>query len=224
MNDSDFVAHASHEMRLPLTVLKGFAETLQHHPDMPQEMIQNVAEKMVSASARLEKLLQSLLWLADAENGGALFQPVQLFPLVLTCKELVLAAHPEAQITVACDLCDKKEIAVMGESTLLELAVLNLLENGIKYSPKPAVIEVSLSQTDQTAVIAIQDHGIGIEPKDLPHIFDRFYTVDKERSKKMGGVGLGLAIVKSIVEKHGGKISVSSELDKGSRFQILLKN
>ena len=221
MNNSEFIANASHELRLPLTVLKGFAETLQNHPDMPQEMIQNVAEKMVFASARLEKLLQSLLWLADAENADAAFLSVQLFPLLLTCKELALTTHPEAQITV---VCDNKEIAALGESTLLELAVLNLLENGIKYSPKPAVIQVSLSQTDQDVVMAIQDHGMGIEPKNLPHIFDRFYAVDKGRSKKMGGVGLGLAIVKSIVERHGGKISVSSELGKGSLFQILLKN
>lgn len=221
MNDSEFIANASHELRLPLTVLKGFAETLQNHPDMPREVIQNVAEKMVSASARLEKLLQSLLWLADAENGDAAFRPVQLLPLVLTCKELVLTAHPEAQITV---VYDKREIAVLGDSTLLELAVLNLLENGIKYSLKPAVIQVNLLQTDQGVKIAIQDHGMGIEPQDLPHIFDRFYAVNKGHSKKLGGVGLGLAIVKSIIERHGGHISVSSEVGKGSLFQILLKN
>jgi signal transduction histidine kinase len=111
---------------------------------------------------------------------------------------------------------------VRGDSDLLELVISNLLDNAIKYSTPPAHVEVELSLLANEACIAIKDRGIGIPAQALPHIFERFYAVDKARSRKFGGAGLGLSIAKTIVEKHGGRIAATSELGSGSCFTIAL--
>ncbi|MBX9743772.1 MAG: sensor histidine kinase, partial [Chlamydiales bacterium] len=151
------------------------------------------------------------------------FQPCDLLALVQHCKNTLLTIYPEVSV----DIRQKGGRArALIDSDLLELAIMNLLENAVKYSPAPAQIEIFLEMEGDSKVrIAVQDHGIGIPERDLPHIFDRFYTVDKARSRKSGGAGLGLSIVKTIIEKHRGTIDVRSEMGKGSRFTLeLLRN
>jgi two-component system phosphate regulon sensor histidine kinase PhoR len=111
---------------------------------------------------------------------------------------------------------------VDADADLLELAIMNLLENGVKYSKPPAHLTIHLGEKKNEVIIAIEDQGIGIPPEDVPHIFERFYTVNKAHSRRLGGAGLGLSIVKTIVDKHEGTLSVTSVLGKGTTFTITL--
>lgn len=217
----DFVANASHELKTPITIIKGFAETLQDIPHLSKEMLGEITEKIVRTCGRLDRLVKSLLTLSDIENFSEdRFCAYDLFSLVEECKEILLAAHPEVSLEIQ-KMCPK--VSILVEPDLLELAIMNLLENAVKYSPTPAQIKVLLELSDADHVrIVIRDYGIGIPEKDLPHIFDRFYTVDKARSRKSGGAGLGLSIVKTVIDKHKGNIKVSSELGKGSCFVVTL--
>lgn len=216
----DFIANASHELRTPITIIRGFAETLQDLPDMTPEMMHDITEKIVKTCGRLEKLVKSLLTLSDIENlSEQNFRAVDLIPIVENCKHLLLTAHPEVEISLNCEL---HRAPIIADADLIDLAIMNLLENGVKYSHHPAHIELSIRRSGDQILFNISDRGIGISESDLLRIFDRFYTVDRARSRKSGGAGLGLSIVKTIVEKHKGSIAVVSQLNKGSAFTIAL--
>ena len=216
----DFIANASHELRTPITIIRGFAETLQDLPELSQEMLKEITEKIVRTCMRLDKLVRSLLTLSDIENlSQERFKPADLVLLMENCKHHLLTANPNVQITTQSEM---EAAPIIADADLLELAILNLLENAVKYSPSPARIEMDLQKEGEEVYLKIQDKGIGISHTDLVHIFDRFYTVDKARSRKSGGAGLGLSIVKTIVEKHRGKVKVTSELHKGSTFTLIL--
>lgn len=218
----DFVANASHELRTPITIIRGFAETLQDIPNLSPEMLHEIMEKIVRTCGRLDNLVKSLLTLADIENFSTdRFKEIDLMPLVENCKHLLLTAHPKAKVIV---IHETEQAIVRADGDLLELALFNLLENSVKYSAKSPSIEIEISHVGDQVHLSVRDRGIGISEKDLSHVFDRFYTVDKARSRKLGGAGLGLSIVKMIVEKHKGKVIVASELGKGSEFTIILKH
>ena len=216
----DFIANASHELRTPITIIRGFAETLQDHPGLSPQMIRDISEKIVRTSHRLENLVRSLLTLADIENFPLeKLQSTDLVSIAEHSKQLIMTASPDARIAFATDL---ERAPIVGEPHLLDLAVMNLLENGIKYSSSPAELALSIRKMGNEVHLIIQDKGIGIPEADLPHIFERFYTVDKARSRKSGGAGLGLSIVKTIVEKHHGTVSAVSQLGFGSTITIRL--
>jgi two-component system phosphate regulon sensor histidine kinase PhoR len=216
----DFVANASHELRTPITIIRGFAETLQDLPNISQEMLQDIIEKIVRTCIRLDKLVRSLLTLADIENlSEDRFRPVNLIPLVENCVHNLLTVNPSVQVSVRCDV---EAVPIIADPDLFELAIMNILENAVKYSQEPARIEISMEIVNQEVYLRMKDHGIGMSEKDLPHVFERFYTVDKARSRKSGGTGLGLSIVKIILEKHKGKIIATSELGQGSTFTFVL--
>lgn len=216
----DFIANASHELRTPITIIRGFAETLQDLPELSQEMLHDITEKIVRTCGRLDKLVRSLLTLADMENLSVdRFKATDLIALAENCKHLFLMAHPTAQLTIQCEL-DRASIAA--DTDLFDLALLNLLENAMKYSQAPVQIEMGVYREGEELYLSVRDWGIGIAKSDLPHIFDRFYTVDKARSRKSGGAGLGLSIVKTIIEKHNGRVTVASELGQGSVFILAL--
>ncbi|MDP1608738.1 MAG: ATP-binding protein [Chlamydiales bacterium] len=217
----DFVANASHELRTPITIIRGFAETLQDLPNLSPEMFREITEKIVRTCGRLDRLVKSLLILSDIENlSEDSFQPCDLLSLIEHCKNTLLTVYPDVSVHIQQKGARARAVI---DSDLLDLAIMNLLENAVKYSPAPAQIEIFLeAEGNDKARIVVQDHGIGIPEKDLPHVFDRFYTVDKARSRKSGGAGLGLSIVKTIIDKHRGTIDVRSELGKGSCFTIEL--
>ena len=215
----DFIANASHELRTPITILCGFAETLHDRPNLPTEIIQEISGKILKTSLRLEKLLKSLLTLSNVENlSKDSFHPVDLLALVQHCKAVQLTLHPEASISVH---SDEKEAFALVDSAIFEMAIMNLMDNAIKYSSAPAEIAIRI-RIGPRITVEIEDKGIGIPEADLAHIFDRFYTVDKARSRQKGGAGLGLSIVRTIIEKHGGHIAVFSQIGKGSQFRITL--
>jgi len=215
----DFVANASHELRTPITIIRGFAETLQDLPEISQEMLAEITEKIVRTCIRLDKLVKSLLTLADIENlSRERMQEVNLVMLAENCERTLLTAHPNAHVKLH---SEEGEVLIHAEGDLIELAILNLLENAVKYSQAPAEIEMKIERMGDEVQLKVIDRGIGMAQSDLPHIFDRFYTVNKARSRKLGGAGLGLSIVKTIIDKHSGKISVDSELGKGTTFTII---
>lgn len=216
----DFVANASHELRTPITIIKGFAETLHDMKDIPYEMLTGIVEKIVRNCERMENLIKNLLTLADIENLSiSPHQSCDLVTLIHNCLEMLRAVYPDTQIEFTTDL---SELIATADVNILELAVMNLLTNAAKYSKKPAKIHVILSEDEDEACIVIQDQGIGIPATDVDRIFDRFYTVDKTHSRKLGGAGLGLSLVKTIIDKHHGKISVESTVGVGTKFTILI--
>lgn len=214
----NFIANASHELRTPITVIQGFAEVLEDVSTLSPKMIKEIAGKMIRTSARFNTLVKSLLTLADLENKAEHpLQKVDLVTLLENCRHALLSVYPEASCTFH---SSQEELILEADRDLLELAVSNLLENAVKYSSDKAKIDLTLEETETEFSLVCKDQGIGIPKEDLPHIFDRFYTVNKERSRKCGGSGLGLSIVKSIMEKHHGSIQVTSEPNKGSEFKM----
>lgn len=216
----DFVANASHELRTPITIIKGFAETLEDLPELPRDMVVDITEKIVRNCQRMDTLVKNLLTLADLENlPDSRFQECDLVVLSETCRQVVLAVYQNAHIAIE---KGSETLLVSADPDILELAIINLLDNAAKYSHHDAQITIKLEQDLDEAVITISDKGIGIPTADLEHIFERFYTVDKARSRRLGGAGLGLSIVKTIIEKHHGTIKVASRVGEGTTFTIRL--
>lgn len=218
--EKEFITFASHELRTPFTVVRGFSETLRDLPNLSKEMMKEIADKMVSACMRLDKIVSSLLTLADIETlSEERCSYFDLVPLAKECADFIQVLAPSAAIQVH---TEGEKAMLKGDRDLLELALINLLENAVRYSTSPAKIELFIEIQPGFTNISVQDHGIGIASSDLTQIFNRFFTVNKARSRKAGGVGLGLAIVKSIIEKHKGKVTVISQLGHGSRFTLHL--
>jgi two-component system phosphate regulon sensor histidine kinase PhoR len=216
----DFIANASHELRTPITIIRGFSETLQDLPEVSSEMLKDIVDKILRSCERMDRLVKSLLKLADIENLPlSNLQNCRLDQLIESCKATLLAAHPKVKIDIEVEGSPPQTRAA---KDLLELAIFNLLENGVKYSKPPAHLTIHLVKKKDTAAISIQDRGIGIPEGDIDRIFDRFYTVDKTHSRKLGGAGLGLSIVKTIIDKHEGTISVTSKVGKGTCFTMEL--
>jgi two-component system phosphate regulon sensor histidine kinase PhoR len=216
----DFIANASHELRTPITIIKGYAETLQDLPSVSIPMLSEITEKIVRNCHRMDTLVKNLLTLADIEYvPESRFQLCDIAALADNCRHYLLTLSPTAKIDI-----EKTNDRIMAEADpdLLELALMNLLENGIKYSTPPAHLTIFLKEQGEEVLIAIQDRGIGIPKDDLPHIFERFYTVDKAHSRRLGGAGLGLSIVQTIIDKHEGTVSVASVVGQGTTFTVLI--
>lgn len=217
----DFIANASHELKTPITIIRGFAETLHDNPDLDKEIIRTITKKIVNSSTRMTKIIKNLLTLADIENLPRFaLQECCLIELITNCMHSIHAIHPKAKISISHN--DDQNFPVEADPELLEVALMNLLDNAAKYSKDRAEIAIHIEKHRGFIKLQIQDNGIGIPEQDIEHIFQRFYTVNKQESKKLGGSGLGLSIVETIVEKHYGKISVESTVGEGTTFTILL--
>lgn len=215
----NFIANASHELKTPITIIKGFAEMLRDMEEVPKEMLDEILEKIVRNSKRMDNLVRSLLTLSDIESIPLCnHKECDLANLVEESKRSILTVYPNADLRII----QKSEVSAEVDPGILELAIVNLLDNAIKYSKGAAKVTVSLQQNSDTATVSIQDEGVGISEGDLEHIFDRFYTVNKARSRKLGGAGLGLSLVKTIIEKHEGTLNVTSVPGKGSTFTLSL--
>lgn len=217
----DFIANASHELKTPITIIRGFAETLHDNPDLPQDTLKDVTSKIVRNCTRMTNLIKDLLTLTDVENlPESRLMNCDLYEIIKNCKDSIKAVHRDANITI--EKPDNQEMLLLADSNLLEHAFMNLLDNAAKYSTPPAQIRIKMRRENEKLFVEVADKGIGIPPVDLEHIFERFYTVDKARSRKMGGSGLGLSIVETIIEKHFGHISVQSEVGAGTTFIVEL--
>ncbi len=220
----DFVANVSHELKTPITSIKGFVETLIDGAAMDAEERSRFLHIIVRQANRLHHIIEDLLKLSrieqESERGEVLLE-VGSVQDVLQAAISTSAPQAEAKqisITLRCD----HTITARINPQLLEQAVANLIENAIKYSDDRTEIVVSALARENMVAISVRDQGYGIAKEHLPRLFERFYRVDKARSRSQGGTGLGLAIVKHIVLAHGGNISVQSEPGQGSTFTILL--
>ncbi len=217
----DFVANASHELKTPITIIRGFAETLHEHPDLPVPVRIAAVDKIVSNCMRMTGLIKDLLALSDVENiPSSKLQHCDLVEITEKCISSLQNVFKEAVFNI--ETVGTGPFSLMADPNLIELALMNLIENGAKYSKHPAQIRIKLENVKDQVKITISDQGIGIPQEDLEHIFERFYTVDKAHSQKMGGSGLGLSIVQTVIQKHFGTISVTSKIGEGTTFTIHL--
>lgn len=219
---NQFVADASHELRTPLAVIKSNAELLLRHPERTIEMEGFRITNVVRESMRMSKLVSTLLTLAraDANQTEINLGTVVVDEVICSIAEQFKPLIEMKGIHLAVNLADHIEITADKER--LQQLIVILLDNAIKYTPEAGTITLSCQRQANWAVIVVADTGEGIAAADLPRIFDRFYRGDKVRSREQGGTGLGLSIAKWIVEKHGGRIKVDSEIGVGTKFQFSL--
>src|SRR5208282_1786936 len=217
----DFVANVSHELRTPLTAIRGYAETLLEGALEDQENNRRFLEIIKAHAIRLNNISSDLLALSELEAGKARSEPesVSVRGAVESAMRTLEAEARLLNVSLICGRMD--EAQVLGSRLQLEQALVNLLDNAVKFNrPKgEALMEVTRS-ADGRVRITLTDTGIGIPHDDLPRIFERFYRVDKARSREVGGTGLGLSIVKHIIERMSGTVSVESQLGKGSTFTL----
>lgn len=221
---SEFVANVSHEIRTPVTSIKGYAETLLNDPPEEPETTARFLAIIARQAGRLCSLVEDILALASLERSEMAADVA--FEQTALCGVLKAAmntcAPKAAEKGVQISISGGDSITVRANAPLLEQAVINLLENAIKYSHAGGAIEIEAGPGVGGVAISIRDYGTGIAPEHLARIFERFYRVDRARSRQLGGTGLGLAIVKHIALLHGGQIRVESTEGKGSCFTLQL--
>jgi two-component system phosphate regulon sensor histidine kinase PhoR len=221
----DFAANVSHEIKTPLTAIKGFVETLQDGDQTRAEENRRFLGIIARHVDRLTAIIDDLMHLSRIERGDETkelaIEPCSVRELLTNaiglCRENAAAKGIEIELDCGAELTARLD------APLMEQAVVNLLDNAIKYTQKtPSRVILSAAPVNGEFQIVVADEGIGISRKHLPRLFERFYRVDKARSRHLGGTGLGLAIVKHITQAHGGRITVESEVGYGSTFTLRL--
>ena len=220
----DFVANVSHELQTPITSIRGFVETLRDGGLEDAEKAKHFLDIIARQADRLNATVKDLLILSrievEAEAGRLQRLPANLRDILEAAVQDCQAKAAEFKVHIA--LACPQDLTVRVDPLLIEQAVVNLLDNAIKYSRPKTTVEVEAEALETETVIRVRDRGCGIASEHLPRIFERFYRVDKGRSRELGGTGLGLAIVKHIAQAHGGRVSVESVLGKGSTFTLHL--
>jgi two-component system phosphate regulon sensor histidine kinase PhoR len=225
----DFVANVSHEIRTPLTVLSGFVETLQTLTLSPDER-HNYLALMATQAHRMQTLVEDLLTLSRLEGS-----PIPGYQPRLALSDLMQACQQEAQALSALLQGQDKpqditfslepalsQVVFLGEARELQSALSNLVSNAVRYTPAGGRIAVSVQAlSDGRLQLQVQDSGAGIAPEHLPRLTERFYRVDRSRSRESGGTGLGLAIVKHVMQRHEGQLSIQSVVGQGSCFTLI---
>ena len=219
----EFVANVSHELRTPITSVKSYSETLLEDPDMPPAMQQKFLNVIVNESDRMTNLVQDLLTLSRFDAGSIEFSFTR-FRFEKSLQDVYSAMVMEAQKhghTFTLDIqTDLPEI--VGDRGRIEQVLINMVSNAIKYTKDGGVITMTAGQTGNQVWCTVRDNGVGIPAQDVDRVFERFYRVDKARSRESGGTGLGLSIANEIVMRHGGKLSLESELGKGTAITMTL--
>jgi signal transduction histidine kinase len=220
-----FTADVAHELRTPLAAIQATVESslAMVLPETDSRNVLNVIERQ---NGRLSQLVGDLLLLSrlDIETNSPNFSPCCLNDILSDLVEELAPLALASAISLNLELKTKASLLVMGNQSQLYRLFSNLIANAIQYSNLNGTVSISLTLQDREAIAQIRDTGIGIAEQDLPHIFDRFYRVNSDRSRTTGGSGLGLAIAKAIANKHRGNIQVTSELGKGSKFIISFKS
>ena len=219
----DFVANVSHELRTPLTAIRGYAETLLDGALDDPDNRRRFVEIIQSHAIRLNNIASDLLTLSELESGRAPVAPGRLSVLATLEAAMRTVESEAAMRKVHLGWGTVEDLQVMGNKIKLEQAFVNLLDNAVKFNRGGGEVWVEAGRMPGGKVaVSIADSGIGIPSEDLPRIFERFYRVDKARSREVGGTGLGLSIVKHVIEQMQGTVSVESQLNKGSRFTVVL--
>jgi two-component system phosphate regulon sensor histidine kinase PhoR len=219
----DFVANVSHELKTPITSIKGFAETLLDGALKNPEEAERFLKIIARHADRLNAIIEDLLMLSRLEQDGKegiLLEMADINGILQSAVDVCSPRSAAKKITI--DVSCPSGLIASVNRPLIEQAMINLISNAIKYSADEKEVKVSARASDGGVLLQVQDHGIGIETKHLDRLFERFYRVDKGRSRHEGGTGLGLSIVKHIAQAHGGTVSVQSRYGEGSVFSIFL--
>lgn len=218
----DFVANVSHELRTPITSIKGFSETLLDGAYEDKEMLLAFLEIIYKESNRLQILVQDLLELSKIEQQGYSIKiaPTSLQNIIVQSVELTMPRLEEKDMQLNVEIA--QDVIVMGDENRLMQVATNLITNAVTYSPEHTTVTLKIYETEDYGVLQVEDEGIGIAADEIPRLFERFYRVDRARSRNSGGTGLGLAIVKHFVEAHHGKIEVQSVEGKGTKMIVYL--
>ncbi|MDD4801841.1 MAG: ATP-binding protein [Syntrophomonas sp.] len=216
---SEFVSNVSHELRTPLTSIKGFVETLLDGAMENNNLCRRFLTIIDSETYRLGRLIEDLLTLSSIESQE---RPMYLMPLCMVNSVINVMNIMGPQISDKClrvDYIYEPNLAyINADEDLVNQVLINLLDNAIKYTPRKGTITIRSFVQNRRVITTVTDTGMGISRESLPRVFERFYRVDKARSRDRGGTGLGLSIVKHIVEAHGGEVRVESEVGRGSTF------
>jgi two-component system sensor histidine kinase SenX3 len=217
----DFVANISHELKTPIGGISILAEALAEASNDP-ELVKNFSERMQIEATRLSHLVQEIIDLSRIQDQNTM-QNSEMVSLNKVIEEAidqskVLAGKRHVELNFASD----EDVQFFGDRKQLVMAISNLIENAINYSPERTSVNVLLRKNNEVAEISISDQGVGIAEADIERIFERFYRVDSARSRDTGGTGLGLSIVKHVISNHGGDIQVWSDPGTGSTFTVLL--
>jgi two-component system, OmpR family, phosphate regulon sensor histidine kinase PhoR len=219
----DFVANVSHELKTPVTSIKGFSETLLDGAMNDGHALKEFLTIILKESDRLQTLINDLLELSKIEKQDFKLNISQLDILQILKDVVTLLSKKASEKNITLQLnCAVDHVMLEGDVHRIKQVFINLIGNALAYTPKNGHVSVDVQEFEQYVQIIVKDTGIGIEKTEIPRIFERFYRVDRARSRESGGTGLGLAIVKHIVEVHRGRIKVKSELGKGSEFTIEL--
>jgi len=223
----DFVANASHELKTPLASIKAYTETLLDWALQDEEVNVRFLNQIDEQADRLNRLILDLLSLARLESGQGAFEhgPLPLAPLVRRCAEAHRDRAESKGLEFVVDLgpADREGPIVLADEEAIRQILDNLVDNAIKYTSSGGKVRVSCRMDDDDCVaLAVCDSGVGIPRDDLPRVFERFYRVDKARSRELGGTGLGLSIVKHMVQALDGQVSVASRVGSGSTFTVRL--
>jgi signal transduction histidine kinase len=216
----DFVANASHELKTPVASIRAAAETLRDGAINDPPAAMRFTEQLERESIRLSRIVADLLDLSRLESGSELGDDVHLN--ALAADEVERLEDMALEHEVALLLQTEPVPRVRGSSRDLALLVRNLIDNAIRYTPSGGDVAVTVASEGRRVLLRVADTGVGIPQRDLPRIFERFYRVDQARSRETGGTGLGLAIVRHVCENHGGEVTVTSELGRGTTFEVRL--
>ncbi|MCC5911880.1 MAG: PAS domain-containing protein [Clostridiaceae bacterium] len=220
---SDFVANVSHELKTPLTSISGFVETLKTG-DIEDEATKNRFLDIIDIEAeRLARLIDDILTLSEIESSQHKVSKQEIHPTTFLQEvgEIMKPIANNKRINLITEV-EAKLPTIYGNRDWFKQMMINLIDNAMKYTPSDGIVQINAYQKYNNIIISVKDTGIGIPKKDIPRLFERFYRVDKARSRKVGGTGLGLAIVKHIVLSLNGQIKVNSEVEKGSEFIIII--
>jgi len=216
----DFVANVSHELRTPLTVFRGYLETLLDQTQVDPKQLKQILQQMADQNQRMERLVEDLLLLSRLESVEPDFGKHQLVDVPMLLRQIRAEAESLSgthQHEIHLDI--DENLKIFGELHELHSAFSNIVVNAIRYTPAHGKILIKWYQDKKGAHFEVTDTGIGIEPKHIDRITQRFYRVDKARSRAQGGTGLGLAIVKHVLLRHGGDLAIESVLNRGSTFR-----
>ena len=215
----EFVANVSHELRTPLTTISGYAELLSSGMLQKPEDATEFGRKILAESRRLLTLIEDIIRLSRLDEGvRGEVTPVDLTALIQHCVQKLTPAAQNAQVSISASGNDP--VLISGDHALLEEMLTNLLENGIKYNHAGGYVRARAEMADGRAVVTVADNGVGIAPEDQQRVFERFYRVDKSRSKQTGGTGLGLSIVKHGAQVHHAQIAMQSALGEGTTITL----
>lgn len=218
-----YVSDVSHELRTPLASIRGMAETLMLHGESDPALRERYLPRIVAQTDRLARLASQLLDLAQIESGNlvSFFAPTSVAAVIEEATHTCSERAAERGVALLVELPDQLPEIVADHDRLVQV-FLNLVDNAIRYTPSGGCVRVQAHPHGDRITARVEDTGSGIPAEHLPHLFERFYRVDRARTLKSGGTGLGLAIVEQIVKAHGGTIDVTSELGKGTQFEITL--